>query len=102
MSIDVKEVDKIAKLARLELTGKEKEMYAEQLSVVFDYIEMLNEVDTEGVEETCQVTGLEDVVREDEVFGASEETKKKIIGAFPEKVGKLLKVKAVFTSDLEE
>ena len=60
---------------------------------------MLNEVDTTGVEETCQVTGLEDVVREDVVVEASEETKKKLTNAFPEKMGKFLKVKAVFTND---
>lgn len=98
MKLTPQEIEDIAKLARLELTSKEKKMYAEQLSVVLDYVEMLNEVDTEGVEETCQVTGLEDVVREDEIYECSEETKKKIIEAFPEKMGKLLKVKAVFDS----
>ncbi len=102
MKLTPQEVEDIAKLARLELTSKEKKMYAEQLSVVLDYVEMLNEVDTDGVEETCQVTGLEDVVREDEVHECSEETKKKIIKQFPEKVGELLKVKAVFTNDIEE
>ena len=95
------QIEQIATLARLELSEQEKEMYAEQLSVVLDYIEMLDEVDTTGVEETCQVTGLQDVVREDFVVEASEETKKKLINAFPEKVGKLLKVKAVFNSGVE-
>lgn len=90
------QIQQIATLARLELSEKEKAMYAEQLSVVLDYIEMLNEVDTSGVEETCQVTGLEDVVREDKVQEASEEIKQKLINSFPEKMGKLLKVKAVF------
>jgi len=60
---------------------------------------MLNEVNTEGVEETCQVTGLEDVVREDKVQEASEEIKQKLINSFPEKMGKLLKVKAVFEQE---
>ena len=101
MKLDKDQIEQIATLARLELTEKEKTMYAEQLSVVLDYIEMLDEVDTTGVEETCQVTGLQDVVREDFVVEASEETKKKLINAFPEKVGKLLKVKAVFNSGVE-
>ncbi|MFH1947467.1 MAG: Asp-tRNA(Asn)/Glu-tRNA(Gln) amidotransferase subunit GatC [Candidatus Magasanikbacteria bacterium] len=99
VKLNEQEIEKIAKLARLELTSKEKKMYAEQLSVVLDYVEILNEVDTEGVEETCQVTGLEDVVREDEVHECGEETKEKIIDAFPEKVGELLKVKAVFAEE---
>ncbi len=97
MKLTPQQVEDIAKLARLELTSKEKKMYAEQLSVVLDYVDMLNEVDTDGVEETCQVTGLEDVVREDEVYESDEEVKKKIIDQFPEKMGKLLKVKAVFS-----
>lgn len=101
MKLTPQEVENIAKLARLELSAKEKKMYAEQISVVLDYVEMLNEVDTEGVEETCQVTELEDVVREDEVVESDEETKKKIIDAFPEKMGKLLKVKAVFANSEE-
>lgn len=99
--LTVNQIQQIATLARLELSEKEKRMYAEQLSVVLDYIEMLNEVNTDGVEETCQVTGLEDVVRADKVQEASEEIKQKLINSFPEKMGKLLKVKAVF-SDEEE
>jgi aspartyl-tRNA(Asn)/glutamyl-tRNA(Gln) amidotransferase subunit C len=96
MSLTPKQIEQIATLARLDLSEKEKKMYAEQLSVVLDYISMLNEVDTDGVEETCQVTGLEDVVREDEVEDCDEETKVNLIKAFPEKRGNLLKVKGVF------
>lgn len=96
MKLSPQQIEQIATLARLELTEKEKKLYADQLSVVLDYIEMLNEVNTEGVEETCQVTGLEDVTREDKVQEASEEIKQKLINSFPEKMGKLLKVKAVF------
>ena len=99
MKLTPQEVEDIAKLARLELSVKEKKMYAEQFSVVLDYVEILNEVDTDGVEETCQVTGLEDVVREDKIIECDEETKKKIIDQFPEKMGKLLKVKAIFADE---
>lgn len=96
MKLTVEEIEHIATLARLELSEEEKERYAGQLSVILDYIDMLGEVDTEGIEETCQVTGLQDVLREDVVASCDEETRKKIIDAFPEKAGNLLKVKAVF------
>jgi aspartyl-tRNA(Asn)/glutamyl-tRNA(Gln) amidotransferase subunit C len=102
MKLTTDQIEQISTLARLELTEKEKSMYAEQLSVVLDYIKMLDEVDTAGVEETCQVTGLEDVVREDIVVEASDETKKKLISQFPDKMGKLLKVKAVFNNSEDE
>ena len=39
---------------------------------------------------------LEDVVRKDEVKECAPEIEEKIIGNFPDKLGKLLKVKAVF------
>ncbi len=97
MALTRKEIEDIALLARLELTEQEKEMYAEQLSAVFAYISQLNEVDTSSVEETNQVTGLEDVTREDEVVACTEETRKKIISQFPDRMGDLLKVKGVFT-----
>ncbi|MBU0596563.1 Asp-tRNA(Asn)/Glu-tRNA(Gln) amidotransferase subunit GatC [Patescibacteria group bacterium] len=96
MSLTVKEIEQIAILARLELSNKEKRKYAEEISVVLDYVKVLNEVNTDDVTETCQVTGLEDVVREDVVVGCDEETKEKLIGAFPEKKRDLLKVKGVF------
>jgi len=101
MKLTTKEIEQIATLARLELSEKEKKMYAEQLSVVLDYIDMLSEVNTDGIGETCQVTGLEDVVREDKVVSRSDDEKNKLINNFPEKVGKLLKVKAVFGGDAE-
>jgi len=96
MKLTTQQVAQIATLARLQLTEEEKLRYAEQLSAIFGYIEMLNEVPTDGVEETCQVTGLMDITREDNVVKTSEEVRKKIIEAFPEKSGDLLKVKAVF------
>jgi len=96
MKLDLDDIRHIAKLARLSLTDDEVTMYAEQLSAVLGYMEMLNEVDTDGVEETCQVTGLHDIVRDDVVENCDEEIRKKIIAQFPKKQGNLLEVKEVF------
>ena len=96
MKLDIPQIEQIATLARLDLSKKEKKMYAEQLSVVLDYVEMLNEVNTDGVPETCQVTGLEDVVREDVVEECEKVNVERLIHLFPEKEGDLLKVKGVF------
>ena len=62
-----KEVEKIAKLARLDLTSDEINTYSEQLSAILEYVDQLQEVDTENVEITTQVTGLSNILREDEV-----------------------------------
>ncbi len=96
MKLDISDIEHIADLARLHLSEEEKARYAEQLSAVLGYVEMLNEVDTTGVEETCQVTGLEDVFREDVAHSASDDVRKEIIAQFPAKTGDLLRVKAVF------
>ena len=64
MKIDVK---KIAKLANLPLTDEEEEKLGEQLSQTLDYVNKLEEIDTKNVGPTSQVTGLENVTREDEV-----------------------------------
>lgn len=62
MKIDVTHV---AKLANLPLNDTEKKKFEKQLSSILEYIEKLNEVDTKGIEPTSQVTGLENVTRED-------------------------------------
>ena len=61
------DVDRVAKLARLPLTDDEKKLFASQLSSVLSYVAKLNEVDTNNVEPTAQVTGLTNVFREDAV-----------------------------------
>lgn len=65
MKIDVK---KVAKLASLPLTPEEEDKYAEQLSAILEYVDQLNQVDTSGVEPTFNVTGLNNVMSEDETI----------------------------------
>ncbi len=62
MKIDVKH---IAKLAELPLKDEEIKKLEGQLESTLEYIEQLNEVDTNNIEPTSQVTGLENVMRED-------------------------------------
>jgi len=96
MKIDLQTIDELATLARLDLTPEEKNRYAEQLSAILNYIDMLGEVNTDDVPETCQVTGLIDVIRDDVARECDREVREKLLDAFPEKQGRLLKVKAVF------
>lgn len=67
MKLTKEQVEHIARLARLGLTPEEIEKYQTELSSILDYVEKLNEVDTENVEPTAQVTGLKNVMREDKV-----------------------------------
>ena len=60
-----KEVEHIASLARLNLSEVEIQKYAKQLSSLLDYAEMLKEVDTKNVKPIAQITGLNNVKRDD-------------------------------------
>lgn len=60
-----KEVKYIAKLANLTLSENEIKKFQSQLSEILGYVEILSGVDTKGIEPTSQVTGLENVKRED-------------------------------------
>lgn len=61
------EVREVAKLARLELSEDEISTYAGQLTKVLDYVALLNEVDTEGVEPMVHALDQGNVFRVDEL-----------------------------------
>ncbi|OGZ31878.1 MAG: asparaginyl/glutamyl-tRNA amidotransferase subunit C [Candidatus Portnoybacteria bacterium RBG_13_40_8] len=63
--ISREQIEHIAKLARMELTEKEKEKFSTELSSILDYIDKLNQVETKAIEPISQITGLENIVRED-------------------------------------
>ena len=62
-----REVDYVARLARLFLDPDEKERMAGQLSDILETARRIQELDTAGVEPTSHVTGLPAVLREDRV-----------------------------------
>lgn len=95
-SITRDEVAHLATLARLALTDEELDQYANECSAVFGAIEALRSVAIDDVPETCQVTGLEDVLRDDVAVPCDPAVRSALIGCFPERVGNLLRVKAVF------
>lgn len=67
MKLTKEDVQKIAHLARLKLSDEEVERFSGQLTDILDYVDVLKELDTEGVEESSQVTGLSNVTRKDEI-----------------------------------
>lgn len=67
MSINIQDVEHVARLARLDLSEEEKEMFTAQLSAILKYAEKLNELDTSNVEPTTHVLHVSNVMRDDEV-----------------------------------
>lgn len=94
--ITEKEVEHIAKLARLGLSEAEKEKYSKELSGILDYMKKLNEVDVKNIGAVDQVSDLTNVFREDEnPLQADAEKIKKMISQAPEREGNFVKTKAI-------
>lgn len=64
--IDEKTVRHISHLSRLDPSDEEVRLFAEQLSSIVAYVELLNEVDTENVEPTAHALPMQNVFRADE------------------------------------
>jgi aspartyl-tRNA(Asn)/glutamyl-tRNA(Gln) amidotransferase subunit C len=66
-TITPQDVDKIARLANLPLAAGDKQQLGDQLLVSLEYVAKLQQLDTSAIAPTSQITGLENVFREDEV-----------------------------------
>lgn len=67
MKISKEEVKKVAELARLEFNEAQIEKFTEQLGNILEYIEKLNELDTDNVKPTSHVLDISTPLREDKV-----------------------------------
>lgn len=67
----INDVEKIAKLAKFNLTSHEKEKFQKLLSEALDYVEVLNELDTNAVDISDHASGLKNVFREDIIGSTS-------------------------------
>ncbi len=65
--IDPDQVRRIARLARINLTTDELKEFAGQLSDILNYVDQLNELDTEGVEPTTHPLKISNVFRQDQI-----------------------------------
>jgi aspartyl-tRNA(Asn)/glutamyl-tRNA(Gln) amidotransferase subunit C len=86
------DVLKLARLARLTITEDEVEKYRAELSEILHYVEQLQNADVAGLEPTSQVTGLKNVMREDEVvdYGVTPDD---LLALAPATKGRQVKVK---------
>ncbi len=65
-NIEIKEIEKIANLSRIKLTIDEKKNFSSQLTDILDYMEKLNELNTDDVPLMAYATKLTNVFREDQ------------------------------------
>jgi len=64
MKIDIKVIEKLENLSMVEIEDKEK--MAKELEEIVNFVEMLNELDTENIEPSFRVLDIATPLREDE------------------------------------
>jgi len=72
MKVNKEEVLKISKLANLNLTDDELDLYTNNLEDILDFAEIVNKAPIEGLEETIGATETYNVFRQDEVIEYKE------------------------------
>lgn len=74
------DIDHLARLANLPLSKEEAEKLKKQVGITVQYVSQLQTLPTDDVIETSQVTGLENVYREDEVDASRTFTQEQALG----------------------
>ena len=92
--MEIKDIEKLAKLARIELTEEEKKTYLKDMSAILGYVDQLKEVVAKTGEER-KVGGLRNVMRLDEIKENVRENAETIIAEFPKKQKNYLKTKKI-------
>ncbi|MCH2082559.1 MAG: Asp-tRNA(Asn)/Glu-tRNA(Gln) amidotransferase subunit GatC [Saprospiraceae bacterium] len=67
MKVDKLLISKLEKLARLELSGEEREGLTKDLSSILEMVEKLQELDTEGVDPLVYINEEVNILRSDQM-----------------------------------
>ncbi|PIT90263.1 MAG: Asp-tRNA(Asn)/Glu-tRNA(Gln) amidotransferase GatCAB subunit C [Candidatus Komeilibacteria bacterium CG10_big_fil_rev_8_21_14_0_10_41_13] len=94
MMLTKAEVEHLASLAKIELTSREKEQFAGEISQILDYVRRLGELDLGS--EDLAFEESEAGLREDRVFGWSSHDQESLIKQAPDSQDNLIKTKPVF------
>lgn len=97
MSVTRKDVEYIAQLARLRFKDEELENFTHQLNEILNYVEKLNELDTDDVEPLNHPIENVNVFREDELK-PSVDTEEALKNA-PDRTDEFFKVPKVINQD---
>lgn len=81
--LQIEDILNLARLSNLELTTEEAESFRSELETILSFVQMLDSVDTKGLEPTYQVTGLTNVYREDEINSNPELTQTALLKNAP-------------------
>lgn len=83
-------IEYVGILAKLELSSEEKEQAKKDMNGMLDYIDKLNELDTDHIEPMSHVFSIHNVFREDQVENGDE--REQILANAPEQKDSMFKV----------
>jgi len=95
--IDIEQVRKVANLARLELSEDEQQQFTGQLNGILEYVQQLNELDTDGVAPTTRAIEVSNITRPDEVEVFAE--REAILESAPDREEDFFKVPKIMSGD---
>ena len=94
--ITSEEVSHLALLCRIAMTDDDVELMRDQMSNILENIDVLNQVDTTGVEPTGHSVDLVSVMREDKVAPSTD--RDDVLANAPRREGDFIRVRAVLES----
>ena len=95
--ISKEEVERICDLANLEVDEDEKEKFTNELGDILNYIEKLNELETEEVKPTAYPVPLKNVLRKDEI--GESLAQKEVLKNAPEKNANQFTVPSIMSEE---
>lgn len=98
-AITLSVVKHIATLAQLPLSKEKLEQLAPQLTTVINYMSKIQSLNTENIPETSQVTGLENVLREDVIEPKRTLSQQEVLSSAPKTYKGYVVVKAIFEDE---
>ena len=93
--ISSKEVQHVAKLARIGLTDEEILRFQRDLGSILEYVDMLREVDASSVTSKAYALQLQNVTRQDVAKAKNAQESKRLLAMAPSTKDGYLKVKSI-------
>lgn len=96
--ITVKEIEKLAELARIKIDDSEKQDLTKEIDSILTYIDQIKEA-TANIDHTPTPSALHNVMREDVSRDISNEDRERILNEAPYREGEFVAVKKIISQD---
>ena len=93
-TITLDDVKYIAELSKIAVTDEQAQRLRAELDTILGYVKKLDTLDVSGIEPTYQVTGLTNIMREDEIINYNL-TREQLLQNAPEQQEHQIKVPKV-------